>query len=258
MSFDVSADVVDRLRNIALRAGEAILEVYTSDFAVERKDDASPVTEADRRAEALILDALRREVTDAFPIVAEEEVAAGRMPVIDSGPFWLVDPLDGTKEFIKRQGEFTVNIALIEGGRPLLGIVHAPAKSATYWGSRHGAFADTGGSGGQPIACRPVPEKGVIVVASKSHRNPQLEAFLATLDLAESISAGSSIKFCMVAAGRADIYPRTGRTMEWDTAAGQAVLVAAGGSVRTLDGKELGYGKPGFENPHFVARGRGA
>ena len=255
MSLDITAEMVDRVIDIALRAGEAILAVYDTDFSVEKKVDASPVTEADRRAETLILQALRREVTDRYPIVAEEEVAAGRIPRIDGEPFWLVDPLDGTKEFVKRQGEFTVNIALVEGGRPRLGVVHAPAKNATYWGSPHGAFACTDGGGAHPIACRPMPAKGLVAVASKSHRNPELEAYLARFDLAESISSGSSIKFCLVAAGRADLYPRTGRTMEWDTAAGHAVVLFAGGSVTDMQGNELTYGKPGFENPHFVVRG---
>ena len=271
MSLDISADMVERVRDIALRAGEAILAVYNSDFAVDRKEDTSPVTEADRRAEVLILEAIRREVTDAFPIVAEEEMAEGAMTQINAGPFWLVDPLDGTKEFIKRQGEFTVNIALIENGRPQLGVVHAPAIGSTYWGSRHGAFATTGGARPWRIACRPMPEKGLVAVASKSHRdrdanphseanpkshrNPELEAFLAWFDLAESISSGSSIKFCLVAAGRADLYPRTGRTMEWDTAAGHAVVQFAGGSVTDMANRELTYGKPGFENPHFIVRG---
>ena len=256
MSLDIAANMVESVRDIALRAGEAILAVYNTDFDVEKKDDASPVTEADRRAEALILEALRGETTGAYPIIAEEEVAAGRIPEIDGGPFWLVDPLDGTKEFVKRQGEVTVNIALVEGGRPCLGVVHAPAKNATYWASPNGAFAQTDGSGtSRAIACRPMPEKGLIAVASKSHRNPELEAFLAGYDLAESIAAGSSIKFCLVAAGLADIYPRTGRTMEWDTAAGHAIVLFAGGSVTDMRGNELTYGKPGFENPHFIVRG---
>ncbi len=255
MSVEITAEMVERVRDITLRAGKEILEVYRGDFDVARKDDASPVTEADSRAEELILAALRREVTDAYPIVAEEEVAAGRMPDVNGGPFWLVDPLDGTKEFIKRQGEFTVNIALIEDGQPKLGVVHAPAKNATYWGSPLGAFADIDGAGAQPIACRPMPSRGLVAVASKSHRNPELEEFLARYDLAESISSGSSIKFCLVAIGRADLYPRTGRTMEWDTAAGQAVVMFAGGSVSRMDGSPLTYGKPGFENPHFVVWG---
>ena len=173
MSLDITADLVESVRDIALRAGEDILAIYNTDFGVEKKRDASPVTEADRRAETLILEALRREITDAYPIIAEEEVAAGRIPEIDGGPFWLIDPLDGTKEFVRRQGEFTVNIALIEGGHPCFGIVHAPAKNATYWASRRGAFARTDGGATRAIACRPTPEKGLIAVASKSHRNPR-------------------------------------------------------------------------------------
>lgn len=255
MSLEITAEMVERVRDITLRAGKAILDVYRSDFEVEHKGDASPVTVADQRAEELILEALRREVSDAWPIVAEEAVAAGNIPSVDGSPFWLVDPLDGTKEFIKRQGEFTVNIALIEDGLPKLGVVHAPAKDATYWGSPLGAFADLDGKGPRPIACRPMPARGLIAVASKSHRNPELEEFLARYDLAESISSGSSIKFCLVACGRADLYPRTGRTMEWDTAAGQGVVMAAGGSVTRMDGAPLTYGKPGFENPHFIVRG---
>lgn len=255
MSLDIDADTVERVRAIALRAGAEILDVYNSDFAVEQKDDTSPVTEADRRAEVLILDALRAEVTDAYPIVAEEEMAAGKLHDVGDRPFWLVDPLDGTKEFIKRRGDFTVNIALIENGRPKLGVVHAPAKNVTYWGSPLGAFAAKDGSGAHPIACRPMPATGLVAVASKSHRNPELEEFLAQYDLAESIAAGSSIKFCLVAEGRADLYPRTGRTMEWDTAAGHAVVIFAGGSVTDFAGNDLTYGKPGFDNPHFIVRG---
>jgi 3'(2'), 5'-bisphosphate nucleotidase len=252
----IDAAFVEAVRQIALRAGEAILDVYRSDFAVECKDDRSPVTEADRRAETLILDALRRDVTDAFPIVAEEEVAAGRLPQVGEGPFWLVDPLDGTKQFVERKGEFTVNIALIEHRRPVLGVVHAPAIAATWWASPLGAFATTDGGPAAPIACRPVPEKGLVAVASRSHRNAETDAFLARYDIGEAISSGSSIKFCLVASGRADLYPRTGRTMEWDTAAGHAVVRFAGGSVTDMQGDELVYGKPGFDNPHFVVWGR--
>ena len=254
MTYTFDAAYVDTLRRIAERAGEAILEVYNSPFAVEQKDDKSPVTEADRRAESLIIDALKHELGSPFPIVAEEEAAAGRLPDLSDGPFWLVDPLDGTKEFVGRRGEFTVNIALIEDGMPLLGVVHAPATGRTYWGSSYGAFMSEGGTT-RPIACRPVPAKGLIAVASRNHRNPETDAFLAQYDIAEAISSGSSIKFCLVAAGRADLYPRTGRTMEWDTAAGHAVVLHAGGSVTRLDGTPLTYGKPGFENPHFVVRG---
>ncbi len=255
MSISIDQKLVDTVRAIAERAGKAILDVYKTDFDVAHKDDASPVTEADKRAERLIIDAIRAEIGDVYPIVAEEAVAGGDIPVVGERPFWLVDPLDGTKQFVKRQGEFTVNIALIEDRRPLLGVVHAPALSATYWGSPLGAFAADNGTAAHAIACRPLPAHGVIAVASRSHRNAETDAFLSRYDLADSISAGSSIKFCLVAAGKADVYPRTGRTMEWDTAAGHAVVRFAGGSVSDLDGRELLYAKPGFENPHFVVSG---
>jgi 3'(2'), 5'-bisphosphate nucleotidase len=255
LTLTIDPALVERVRQIALRAGEAILEVYNTDFAVERKDDASPVTEADQRAETLIVDAIRREITDAFPIVAEEAVAAGHIPEVGDGPFWLVDPLDGTKQFVTRKGEFTVNIALIENHRPQMGVVHAPALGSTYWGSANGAFATANGGAPQPIACRTIPEKGIVAVASRSHRTPETDEFLSQYDVGEVISSGSSIKFCLVASGRADLYPRMGRTMEWDTAAGHAVARFAGGSVIETDGTELLYGKPGFENPHFIVRG---
>ena len=254
MTLSFTPEFVDQVRDIAERAGKVILEVYHSPFAVERKDDKSPVTEAVRRAEILILDALRNELRTPYPIVAEEEAAAGTTPEVGNGPFWLVDPLDGTKEFINRRGEFTVNIALIENGEPVLGVVLAPATGACYWGSSFGAFAQIDGVT-QPIACRPMPAKGVIAVASRNHRTPETDAFLAKFDIGEAISSGSSIKFCLVATGKADLYPRMGRTMEWDTAAGHGVVRFAGGTVTRVDGTPLTYGKPGFDNPHFVVKG---
>lgn len=255
MTVSITRSLVDQVRDIAVRAGAEILKIYNSDFAVERKDDQSPVTEADHVAEALILQAIRNEITDTFPFVAEESVAAGQVPEVGEAPFWLIDPLDGTKQFVKRQGEFTVNIALIEDRRPQLGVVHAPAIGTTYWGSPHGAFMTRDGGAPRAIACRPIPAKGVIAVASRSHRNEATDTFLARYDVAEEISSGSSIKFCLVAEGRADLYPRTGRTMEWDTAAGHAVVRFAGGTVTTLEGGDLLYAKPNFENPYFVAKG---
>lgn len=255
MTFTFNAEFVDQVRDIAARAGKVIIEVYNSPFAVERKDDKSPVTEADRRAEVLILDALRNELHTPFPIVAEEEAAAGTIPEVGSGPFWLVDPLDGTKEFINRRGEFTVNIALIENGEPVLGVVLAPAIGSSYWGSAFGAFACVDGET-KPIACRPIPAKGVIAVASRNHRTPETDEYLAKFDIGEAISSGSSIKFCLVATGQADLYPRMGRTMEWDTAAGHGVVRFAGGTVTRIDGSPLTYGKPGFDNPHFVVKGK--
>jgi 3'(2'), 5'-bisphosphate nucleotidase len=246
---------------LAEEAAAVILDHYRDDAAVRLKADASPVTAADEAAEAVILAGLAT-LTPSIPVVAEETVAAGRIPTLDDGPFWLVDPLDGTKEFISKNGEFTVNIALIEGSEPVLGVVLAPALGKVWWGARgHGAMVREGGTldgggGAAPrgIAVRPKPERPV-AVASRSHSDPQTEAFLDEAGATERISAGSSLKFCLVAEGKADLYPRFGRTMEWDTAAGHAVLSAAGGRVTTRDGAPFLYRKPGFENPGFIARG---
>ena len=241
---------------LAEEAAAVILDHYRDDAAVRLKADASPVTAADEAAEAVILAGLAT-LTPSIPVVAEETVAAGRIPTLDDGPFWLVDPLDGTKEFISKNGEFTVNIALIEGSEPVLGVVLAPALGKVWWGARgHGAMTLDGEDGAAPrrIAVRPKPQRPV-AVASRSHSDPQTEAFLDEAGAAERISAGSSLKFCLVAEGKADLYPRFGRTMEWDTAAGHAVLSAAGGRVTTRDGAPFLYRKPGFENPGFIARG---
>jgi 3'(2'), 5'-bisphosphate nucleotidase len=244
----------NRISEIARRAGAAILEVYATDFDVRGKADASPVTAADEKAEALILSDLRL-LTPDIPIVSEEAAAAGKTPAVDAR-FWLVDPLDGTKEFISRNGEFTVNIALIEQGRPTLGVVFAPALGRLFSGAEGcGARLDEE-SGSRAIACRAVPAEGLTVVSSRSHGDAAaLDQFLRPRLVAANVNAGSSLKFCLVAAGEADLYPRFGRTMEWDTAAGDAVLRAAGGRVTDLDGRDLQYGKPGFANPHFVATG---
>ena len=234
------------------------MAVYRSDFATRRKDDASPVTEADERAEAHILAGLRK-LAPQFPIVAEEEVAAGRIPEVGRA-FWLVDPLDGTKEFINHNDEFTVNIALVEDGAPTLGVVLAPALGRLFAGDVAGGGASVEDERGRrSIRCRTVPADGLTVVASRSHGDATaLDAFLAGRKVASIRGAGSSLKLCVIAAGEADLYPRLGRTMEWDIAAGHAVLAAAGGSVETLAGAPLRYGKAGFENPHFVARGLAA
>jgi 3'(2'), 5'-bisphosphate nucleotidase len=239
----------------ALAAGAAIMEIYAEPCAVEHKADASPVTEADHRAEAIIVERLRRAAPD-IAVVAEELAAAGHLPATAPVRFWLVDPLDGTKEFIARNGEFTVNIALVEKGRPVLGVVHAPAQDVTYWASDGAAFRRRGSEATQRIATRTAPERGIIVVHSRSHSEGRTLADYISQFTCERRICGSSIKFCHIAEGDADLYPRFGRTMEWDTAAGQAVLEAAGGSVTTLDGAPLRYGKPGFENPDFIARGR--
>ena len=243
------------LRQLARRAGAAIMDVYHSDFAVTAKDDASPVTEADLRAEAIILEGLR-ELTPDIPVVSEEAAAAGARFDVSGGRFWLVDPLDGTKEFVKRNGEFTVNIGLIENGQAIAGVLFAPVLDRLFAAIPGQADVEDLGAAPRPIACRPVPAAGMTVLSSRSHRDPTtFDAFMARFKVAETRHSGSSLKFALVAAGEADIYPRFGRTMEWDTAAGHAILNAAGGCLTLPDGSPLLYGKPGFENPSVVAWG---
>jgi 3'(2'), 5'-bisphosphate nucleotidase len=250
-----SAALLAAAREAALRAGAAILEVYARPFAVEQKADESPVTRADQLAELIILERLRRAAPE-IPIIAEELAAASGLPAAAPPRFWLVDPLDGTKEFIRRNGEFTVNIALIEDGEPRLGVVHAPALRFTCWAADGAVFRRLDDAPPQPLRVRPMPAEGAVVVHSRSHSDDaKVAALIQRLPGAETRVSGSSIKFCLLAAGEADVYPRFGKTMEWDTAAGQAVLEAAGGSVRLLDGTPLRYGKPGFRNPDFIARG---
>lgn len=248
---------VKQVSAIATRAGAEIMKVYETDFAVETKGDASPVTKADQLAEAVILRSIREGLTDRFPIVSEEAASAGNIPDVTGTAFWLVDPLDGTKEFISRNGEFTVNIALIENGKPVLGVVHVPTTKTTYTGTAAGAFVKRKDEDSQQIQCNAADGGPITAVVSRSHRSPEIDTYLKDFNIGKEISAGSSLKFCLVAEGAADLYPRFGRTMEWDTAAGHAVLRFAGGSVKTTDGNEMGYGKPDHENPHFIASGPG-
>ena len=237
------------IRRIALRAGDEIMRVYRTPFEVRSKADRSPVTAADEAAEHLIAEELSR-LTPSLPVVAEERVAKGDIPDVGTSPYWLVDPLDGTKEFVSRNGEFTVNIGLIENGRPTLGVVFAPAVGRMFWNSGPTeVFAERDGGSPTRIAARRAAPDGYVVVASRSHRDHDTDEYLATLTVKSITSAGSSLKFCLVAAGEADLYPRFGPTNEWDTAAGHAVLAAAGGRVVTRDGEELTYAKPKFRNP---------
>ena len=250
-----AGELLAAISRIAEQAGREILRHYHPGVEARLKHDRTPVTAADEAAEAIILPALR-ELAPEIPCVAEEAAAQTGLPEIDRRrPFFLIDPLDGTREFLHGNGEFTVNIALIEEGRPVLGVVHLPALGTTYAGGPVGASFAVGESR-QPIAARPKPADGVIVLASRSHNEGDaLDLYLAEMHVAERIAAGSSLKFCRIAEGLADLYPRFGRTMEWDTAAGHAVLAAAGGHVVTVDGKALAYGKAGFANPDFIARG---
>ncbi len=245
------------VRAIARKAGEEILKVYDTDFEVRSKADRSPVTGADEAAERLILSELQ-SLTPDTPIVAEEAVAAGRVPDTVRKRFWAVDPLDGTKEFIRHSGEFSVNIGLIENRRPVLGVIHVPILCVTYSAAGPGtATREKEGAPARAITARQAPEDGVVVISSRSHRNDaELDRFLSNLHVKARLVAGSAVKFCKVASGEADLYPRFGQTSEWDTAAGHAILEAAGGSVSTLLGDEFLYGKPGFLNPEFIARGR--
>jgi 3'(2'), 5'-bisphosphate nucleotidase len=250
-----TAELAIAIRDLALEAGDVIMAVYEGAFETRTKADASPVTDADEAAERLILAGLARLAPDV-PAVAEESTAAGRVPDVSGGRFWLVDPLDGTKEFVNRNGEFTVNIALIDGGAPVLGVVHCPAQGTTYWAEGPGrVWRQREGGEAEAIAARAPGPGGLVAAVSRSHRDARTEEFLSGFDIAATTIAGSSLKFCLVAAGEADIYPRIGPTHEWDTAAGHAVLAAAGGSVRTLDGADLHYGHPPFLNPNYVARG---
>ena len=255
MTLNIGLALLEQVGDIAKRAGREIMSIYGQGFTVEQKDDSTPVTEADRASEALIVRSIREGITNEFPIIAEEAFSSGAASAAPGRAFWLVDPLDGTKEFIDRNGEFTVNIALIEVGRPVLGVVHAPAIGTTYWGARNGAFVESGDEPTRQIRCRAVPDAGLVALVSRSHRTADVDAYLADYDVACTISAGSALKFCRIAAGAADVYPRFGRTMEWDTAAGHAVLMYAGGRVVDAEGADIGYGKPGFENPDFIAWG---
>lgn len=254
------------LQEAALEAGRVIMKHYANGCAVQSKKDASPVTEADRDAEAIILAAITSVVPD-IPVVAEEEVAAGRLPSQLGRRFLLVDPLDGTREFLLRNGDFTVNIGLIEDGAPVLGIVYAPVRNQLFIGNSSGAeeittTKDHAVGTRRRIAVR-IHGSERVAVCSRAHNNPETKQFLSDNRISSCVSIGSSLKFCLIASGEADIYPRFGPTMEWDTAAGDAVLRAAGGLTTTFQGAPLSYGQranegvAGFANPNFVAFGGG-
>ncbi|MBL0372340.1 3'(2'),5'-bisphosphate nucleotidase CysQ [Rhizobium sp. KVB221] len=256
--------MIETLETLALAAGKAILDVYRAGPNVTYKNDCSPVTEADERAEAIILEGLSKAFPD-IPVVAEEAAAAGNIPDVSGKRFFLVDPLDGTKEFINKRDDFTVNIALVENGVPTAGIVYAPARNVAYTGINGTAekldITDNLTIASRSrIGCR-LRGETLTAVASRSHNSPETEAFLAEQGITATKSVGSSLKFCLVAEGSADVYPRFGRTMEWDTAAGDAVLRAAGGTTLDTEGNPFAYGKTDqasdsdFANGHFIAWG---
>ena len=246
---------LDAVIAIARKAGDVIMEYYEGRIEVDEKSDGSPVTAADRAADAVIVPALRK-LTPEIPVVSEESVDAGDIPDVSGGTFWLVDPLDGTKEYISRNGDFTVNIGLIVDNRPTLGVLMTPVNGLVWAGIvGEGAFEESSDGRRRPISVRTADPEALVVVASRSHRSPELEDYIAARPVKESISRGSALKFCLVARGEADLYPRNGPTMEWDTAAGHGVLLAAGGSMEMFEGGEFRYGKPDFRNGWFVVRG---
>jgi len=238
---------------IAKDAGAAILSVYDGDHVVEYKDDKSPLTAADKASHVVIMAGLKKYFPE-IPILSEEGATIPYEQRKGWTRFWCVDPLDGTKEFIKHNGEFTVNIALIEDGRPVVGVVYVPVQDKLYWGVVGvGAWAQLCDADPKPIHVRqPDHEAGLTVVMSRSHPSPELEEYLKGIKVAAALPVGSSLKLCVVAEGLADVYPRLGPTMEWDTAAGHAVAEAAGARVVTLDEELLWYNKQNLLNPYFV------
>ncbi|MCV0426326.1 MAG: 3'(2'),5'-bisphosphate nucleotidase CysQ [Roseibium sp.] len=258
----MTEDQISFLVALAIQSGEEILKIYAEPFEVLSKGDGSPVTVADEAAEKVILAGLS-EVFPDIPVVAEESVEAGNLPDVGDR-YFLVDPLDGTKEFLKKNGEFTVNIALVDQGRPVFGVVSAPALGEIFWGGSEGAFKGRIEAGDvvdiAPISVRQPPADGLSVLASRSHLSEETSALIERLNVAERVSVGSSLKLCWVAAGKADLYPRLAPTMQWDIAAGDAVVRAAGGCVVLADGGEEfvyrvpeGASKDDLRNPFFIA-----
>ena len=251
----MSGALLDAALRAALAGGEEVMRIYADPFEVTHKDDKTPVTEADLASERVIVAMLTAAFPD-IPVVSEETVPENGFES-PAHRFWLVDPLDGTREFVAKNGEFAVLIGLVEDGRPVLGVVHGPATGVTYLAHGPGtAMRRRGGGAFEPIRARPAGPAGLVVVHSRSHENSRrLAEYFQGRPVVERQKCGSALKFGLLAAGEADLYPRFGTTMEWDTAAGQAVLEAAGGHVLTLAGEPLAYGKPGLKNDGFVAWG---
>ncbi len=245
--------LLPEIERIAVAAGQAILEVYGQDFEVITKDDASPLTQADLASHNIIRDELA-QLTPDIPQLSEESADIPYETRADWNEYWLIDPLDGTREFVNRNGEFTVNIALVRNNQPAMGVVHVPVSGVTYAGiAGSGAHRRAPGGAAEPISVRLPCADPIIVVGSRSHANPALADHLEKLGEHELVSMGSSLKFCLVAEGRADFYPRLGPTSEWDTGAAHAVVLAAGGRIVTLDGEPLRYNlKASFLNPEFL------
>jgi 3'(2'), 5'-bisphosphate nucleotidase len=245
-------DIID----LAKQAGDAIMDIYQRDFAVYDKSDASPLTEADLAAHHILVDGLERMAN--YPILSEESSEDIKQERLNWNEYWLIDPLDGTKEFVKRNGEFTVNVAFIKDGKPIFGVVYAPALDTLYVGDiNEGAYKQEANKAIEKITvkAKPTQASDFVIVGSRSHQSDEFKAFIANYPGADIVSMGSSLKLCLVAEGKADIYPRLGLTCEWDTAAAHAVVEAAGGEVLHAETeKPLQYNKPDLLNPFFIVR----
>ncbi len=252
---DIDKAILPEIINIAEDAGRSILRIYSlSDFGIVMKINDSPLTLADTAAHEAIVRSLNR-LTPDWPVLSEESKSVPYNIRKEWKTFWMVDPLDGTKEFIKRNGEFTVNIALIKGNVPVMGVVHAPVKQLTYFAEdRQGAFKSIAGAKAERIQTDKKPKGVLKVVISRDHIGGEMEAFLKTLEHYEAVHVGSSLKFCLVAEGQAHLYPRFWPCMEWDTAAAECVVREAGGSVKDLSGNNLKYNKPDLLNPYFIVK----
>jgi len=250
-------EMLEKLKPVVREAGAAIMEIYAEAPEARLKGDGSPVTAADEAAEAIILPALASFAPDVT-VISEENAASHSVAAPEV--FFLVDPLDGTKEFLRRDGRgaFTVNIGMVIQGVPVLGVVYAPALNRMFVGAETFGSEETSAGETRRISTRPCPDEGGVAVASRSHRDAETDAWLAARKTTETISTGSSLKFCLVACGEADVYPRFGPTMEWDTAAGDAVLRSAGGRIAKPDGGAFAYGKPDYRNGAFIASGGAA
>ena len=256
MSNILNKETIQSVIDIANLAGDAIMSIYNTDFDYELKDDNSPLTKADIASNQIIINELER-MNPSYPILSEEssEIEFDERSQWDK--YWLVDPLDGTKEFLKKNGEFTVNIAFIENNTPVFGVIRVPAKSVTYWGgSDIGSMKKIDGKEVEKINVSNIKSEKLKVISSRSHKNEILNLYLNKLGSIEEVNVGSSLKFCLLAEGKADFYPRLGPTSEWDTAAAQAVVEGAGGSVKDLSGVRLQYSKKEILNPHFIVRGK--
>ena len=250
--IQIKLGLIEQIIEISKEAGKAILEIYNTNFDYQIKEDLSPLTNADTLSHNIICERLK-VLTPDIPILSEESCNIPFSIRSQWSQYWLIDPLDGTKEFIKKNDEFTVNIALIENNNPIIGLIHNPVLNTTYWGSELGTFLSKKNSNPQKIAVQKSQLIKSRIICSRSHKSEELEVYLRSIGKHQIIHAGSSLKFCSIASGESDIYPRFNPTSEWDTAAGQCIVESAGGTVKTLDGERMQYNKKqSLINPGFI------